>query len=297
MLRKTLMAMAMLALLAPIASAQSVDELVAKYIEAKGGMAKLKGIQSLRITGKMIAPQGMEIPVVMSQKRPKSFRMEFSFQGMTGVQAYDGSKGWAVMPFTGKKDPEQMTADDAKEIDEQADIDGPLVDYKTKGNTVELAGKEQVEGADAYKLKVTLKNGNTRYMYLDAESYLEVKVESKRMARGTEVEGESYISNYKEVEGMMMPFAVENGMKGNPMRQKIVVDKIEVNPTLSDSLFAMPAGAVRDTTKAAMTAAGATAADSTKAAAAAAAPDSAKSAAATTPDKPGAKKPAAKKKK
>jgi len=96
---------------------------------------------------------------------------------------------------------------------------------------------------------VTLKNGNTRSVYLDAESYLEVKMESKRMARGSEVESESYVSNYKEVEGMMMPFAVESGMKGNPMRQKIVVDKIEVNPTLQDSLFAMPAGAVRDTTK------------------------------------------------
>jgi len=151
------------------------------------------------------------------------------------------------MPFGGKKEPEVMPPDQAKDMEEQADFDGPLVDYKDKGHTVELLGKEQVEGADAYKLKVTLKSGDVRTIYLDAETYLEIKVESKRTVRGTEVEGEATMSDYKEVEGLMMPHVMEQGQKGSPMRQKLVIEKVEINPDIPDSLFAMPAVAADST--------------------------------------------------
>ena len=153
MLRKILMGITVLALLAPlapVASAQTVDELIAKNIEAKGGLAKIKAVKSMRATGKMIGGPGMEFPFVMMNKRPKSTRMEFTFQGMTGMQVYDGKTAWMSMPFAGKKEPEVMPPDESKMLEEQADFDGPLVDYKEKGHTVELAGKEQVEGADAY---------------------------------------------------------------------------------------------------------------------------------------------------
>ena len=243
MLRKMLMGIVMLALLAPIASAQTVDELLAKHFEAKGGLAKIKAVKSMRMTGKMVLPQGIEIPVVMYEKRPKSFRMEFSFQGMQGIQAYDGKNAWGVSPMSGKKDPEAMDAEGTKQAEEQSDMDGPLVDYKDKGNTVELIGKEPVEGVDAYKLKVTLKGGDVRYVYLDAETYLEIKTEAKRTIRGTEVESESYMSDFKEVNGLMIPFAVEQGAKGQPQRQKIVIEKVETDPEISDSLFVMPAAA------------------------------------------------------
>jgi len=154
------------------------------------------------------------------------------------------------MPFMGKKEPEVMPPDESKMIEEQADFDGPLMDYKAKGHTVELVGKEQVEGADAYKLKLTLKSGGVRYIYLDAESYLEIKMESKRMVRGTEVETESYLSDYKEVGGLMMAHVMESGAKGSPQRQKLVIEKVELNPEISDAIFTMPATAA-DTTKAA----------------------------------------------
>jgi len=293
MLRKTLMGIALLTLLAPIASAQTVDELLAKNVEARGGLKKIKAVQSMRTTGKMMLPQGMEMPVVMVQRRPKDFRMEFTFQGMTGIQAYDGKTAWMTMPFTGKKDPEAMGAEESKLVEEQADFDGPLMDYKEKGNTVELVGKEQVEGADAYNLKVTLKSGEIRHVYLDAETYLEIKAEAKRTMHGTDTETESYIGDYKEVDGMMMPFAVESGAKGSPQRQKIVIDKIELNPALADSLFRMPAVAAADSAKAA-----AAAPDTAKGSSAtAAAPDTAKGAPAATksakPVKPAAKKPGA----
>jgi outer membrane lipoprotein-sorting protein len=252
MLRKAIAGIALAALLASPVAAQTVDELIAKHVQALGGMEKIKSLTSMRTSGKMIMGQGMEAPFVMMQKRPKLSRMEFTFQGMTGVQAYDGKNGWQVMPFMGKKEPEAMPAEQNKLLDEQADMDGPLIDYKAKGNKIELTGKEQVEGADAYKLKVTLKDGQERVIYLDAESYLEVKTEAKRNIRGSEVETESFLSDYKDESGRMMPHTIESGVKGSDHRQKLVFEKVECNPALADSLFAMPAGtkpAAADTTK------------------------------------------------
>lgn len=244
MFRRILTGIAALALCASVASAAdpTVDELIAKNVQARGGMDKMKAVNSIKVHGKMVMGQGMEAPFTMMQKRPKMTRTEFTIQGMTGMQVYDGKNGWMVMPFMGKKDPEAMTADQAQMLDEQADMDGPLVDYKEKGNKVELVGKEQVEGADAYKLKVTLKSGQQRVIYLDAESGLEVKTEAKRTIRGSEVDGETYLSDYKEVNGLMMPFTMESGAKGQSMRQKMVIDSVETNVALSDTLFNMPAG-------------------------------------------------------
>jgi len=192
---------------------------------------------------------------------------------MTGIQAFDGTKTWSVMPFMGKKDPEVGTDEDNKNAQDDADFDGALVDYKTKGNTIELAGKEQVEGADAFKLKVTKKNGNIEYDYLDAETYLLVKTEGKVKRRGTEMDGETTFSDYKEVDGLMQPFSMESGAKEMPQKQKLTFTKIELNVPLDDARFAVPAGATSAGAPAA-----ATAADSTKSgnASAAAAPDSTK---------------------
>jgi len=163
MLRKTIMLLALGLLLAPIAHAQSVDDILAKHYEACGGLAKLKALNTMRVTGSMTMGPGMEAPITMERKRPGMRRMEFTIQGMTGIQAFDGAKTWSVMPFMGKKDPEVAPAEETKQADEQADFDGPLVDYKNKGNTVEFVGKDKVEGSDVYKLKVTLKGGEIRY--------------------------------------------------------------------------------------------------------------------------------------
>jgi outer membrane lipoprotein-sorting protein len=245
MFRSSLGALALALAVASSASAQTVDELIAKNLAAKGGKDKIKSVQTMRITGKMMMGAGMEAPFTLTTKRPKAMRMEFTIQGLTGVQAYDGTNAWMVMPFMGKKDPEQMTAEDTKELDDQADFDGPLMDYQAKGHTVELVGKEQVEGADAYKLKVTFKNGNIRYVWLDAETDLEIKTEGKRTMRGTEVEYESSIGDYKEVNGLMFAHSLEQSAKGAAagQSQKMVFEKIELNPALADTLFLMPATA------------------------------------------------------
>lgn len=246
MIRRLVLGVAALALIAPLASAQTLDEVLAKHYEAMGGLDKLRAVKSYRMTGKMVMGQGMEAPFTMEKARPNRFRMDFTFQGMTGTQAYDGKTGWMVMPFSGKKDPEPVPADALKEMEEQADFDGPLVDWKDKGHTVELAGTEDVEGTKAHKVKATLKNGNVITYYIDAETFLTLKQEGKRSVRGTEVEGESSIGDYKEVDGLVMPFAMEMGAKGSPHKQKLVTEKIEINPELADGRFAMPAVAKSD---------------------------------------------------
>jgi len=257
MLRKTIMLLALGLLLAPIAHAQSVDDILAKHYEACGGLAKLKALNTMRVTGSMTMGPGMEAPITMERKRPGMRRMEFTIQGMTGIQAFDGAKTWSVMPFMGKKDPEVGTAEDNKNALDDADFDGALVDYKTKGHTIELMGKEPVEGADAYKLKVTKKNGNIEYDYLDAETYLLVKTEGKIKRRGTEMDGETTYSDYKDVDGLMQAFSMEVGTK--EMKQKLAFTKIELNVPLDDARFAVPAGATGASAPAAA------AADSTKA--------------------------------
>jgi outer membrane lipoprotein-sorting protein len=241
MLRKILAGLALATLVAGPASAQTLDDILAKNLKAKGGLDKLEAVKTIKMTGTMTIGPGMEAPFVMEQKRPNLLRMEFTLQGMTGIQAYDGKTGWQLMPFSGRKDPEPLPEDALKQLEEQADFDGPLVNYKAKGNTVELAGKDTVDGSAAYKLKVTLKNGDIRYIYLDADQYLEIKTEGKTKIRGTDVDGESTIGDYKDEGGLMIPHAIESGQKGNPQKMKMTIQKVELNVPLDDALFKMPA--------------------------------------------------------
>src|SRR5262245_13941614 len=239
-MRKLLLSVCAL-LLAVSASAQTADEIIEKHIKALGGADKLKAVQTMKATGTMKAGP-MELPVTLTKARPESVRMDFTVQGMTGTQAYDGSTGWLVMPFMGKKDPEKMSDDMLKEIKEEADFDGPIFDYKAKGNKVEYLGKEDVEGSPAYKLKVTTKSGTETIDYLDAETYLIIKTEGKRTIQGQEVESETTLGDYKEVEGMLLPHSMQSHRKGAPggQGQSITVDKYEINPKIDTAVFKMP---------------------------------------------------------
>jgi hypothetical protein len=240
MIKKFVLALCATALIGVSAFGQTADELIDKNMKALGGADKIKALKSVRMTGKMkFGP--VEAPFTISKARPEAVRIDFTVQGMTGSQAFDGKTGWAVMPFMGKKDPEKMSDDQVKDIRQEADFDGPMVDYKTKGNKVESLGKADVQGTAAYKLKVTLKDGGEQTVYLDADSYLEIKTEGKRTVQGQEVETASTIGNYKEVEGVLFATQIENSMKGKEgMGQTITIDKIEVNPTLEAGTFAMP---------------------------------------------------------
>jgi outer membrane lipoprotein-sorting protein len=220
------------------ASAQSVDEIIKKHLEARGGVEKIKAIKSLKASGKILQ-QGLEIPISLQQKRPNKVRLDATFQGKTQTQAYDGQVGWKVNPFQGSPDPEKVAGDELKDLEEQADIDGALVDYKQKGHAVELVGKEDLEGSPVYKLKVTLKSGDVRHVYLDADKYLELKLTSKRKTPGGEMEIESFPGNYKPVNGVLFPFSIENKVGGNTL-YTITVDKIEVDTNVDDAVFKMP---------------------------------------------------------
>ena len=240
MLRKALYGLLAGAALAAPTSAQTVDDVIAKHLEARGGLDKIRAVQSIKMTGKMTVGPGIEAPITLELKRPASVRLDITFQGNTGTQAYDGKTGWGISPMAAKKDPEPMSAEDLKDMEEQGDMDGPLVDTKAKGHKVELMGKEKVEGSDAYKLKLTLKSGDIHYIYIDADSYLELKTEAKRTVRGSEVETESVSSDYKEVGGLLLPYTIQQGAKGQPQKQTITVDKIELNLPLDDARFKMP---------------------------------------------------------
>lgn len=220
----------------------SLEDVLQRHYDAVGGLEAIKAVESTRATGKMIMGQGMEAPFTMIAKRPGKVRIEFTFQGMTGIQAFDGETAWMVMPFMGKTEPEVMPAEQAKEIQEQADLDGPLVDWQEKGHQVELVGKVEVEGTSAYKLKVTRKSGDVQYFYLDAEYFLPIKVEGKRMFQGAELEYETTISDYKEVGDLVLAHSITNQAKGIPGGQTISIEKIELNVEVGEESFHLPKG-------------------------------------------------------
>ena len=241
MVRRLLVGLGLAAFVALPAAAQTADDVIARNNDAKGGLAKQKAVQSARLTGRATVGPGIEAPIVIEMRRPKSLRIDIAVQGMTITQAYDGAVGWMLNPLSGRTDPETVPPEALRVMEEQADMDGPLVDYKGKGHTVELLGKEKVEGTDCYKLKVTLKSGDVRTIFIDTESNLEVKVEGRTMIRGTEQVSDTLLGDWKDVGGILMAHSIDNGQPGAPMRQKITIDKIELNVPLEDARFAMPA--------------------------------------------------------
>jgi outer membrane lipoprotein-sorting protein len=239
MIRKTiaLTFLACAALSIPV-SAQTVDELIKKNIEARGGLEKLKAIKSMRVTAK-IHSEGMNIPLVIQIKRPGLVRGDATLQGVSVVKAYDGETAWQINPFDGVKEAEPVTGYEAKEVIDIGDIDGPLVDYKAKGNTVELVGKEELEATPAYKLKVSLKDGDVKYFYLDAQNYLELKETEKRKEDGKVTDVDTVYGDYKAVAGVMIAHSWETRVNGE-LDEQTSIEKIEVNVAIDDAIFKLP---------------------------------------------------------
>lgn len=220
--------------------AQTVDEVIAKNIQARGGLEKLKAVKSLRTTVKF-SDGSFRAEFRQENKRPGKVREELIVQGMAQIQAYDGKTGWQISPFSGRRDPDLLSQDDMKSLIVDGDIDGPLVDYKEKGHKAELVGRDSMEGTDCFKIKLSMKNGDVRYYYLDTDSYLELKIEVQTTIRGALQESELYYGDYEQVNGIYYPFAVEQAQKGSSSRQQFSVEKVEQNVDLDDTLFAMPA--------------------------------------------------------
>jgi hypothetical protein len=239
-MRRVLLGVVALALLATSVSAQSAEEIVGKYIKTIGGIEKIRAVKTLRRTGKFTGGGGFEAVVIQENKRGNMVRQEFSLQGMTGINAYDGKTGWKIEPWGGKKDPEALGEEEMKSIVEDSDFDGPLVNYQQKGNKVEFVGMDQVEGTDTFKLKLTLANGDVFYYYMDTDYYVPIKIDTKRMIRGAEREYETTLGDYKEVAGWYLPHSFETNAKGSQDKQKIVFDRIEANAQIDEGRFRMP---------------------------------------------------------
>ena len=239
-MRRLVLAVATLELFVLPVSAQTADEIITKYMNKIGGTEQIHAIKTLRRTGKLTLAGGFEAVLVHENKRPDMVRQDTTLQGMTAVVAYDGHSGWKIEPWQGKKDAEPLGEEEMKEMLEESDFDGPLIDYQQKGNKIELIGLEPVEGTDALKLKVTLKSGGVRYFYIDTDYYVPIKIETKRFVRGAEREYESTLGDYKQVSGVYLPHSIETNAKGSQQKAKVQFEKIEANVPIDDSRFQQP---------------------------------------------------------
>lgn len=220
--------------------AQSADEVINNYIKAMGGLEKLQSVKSMRMEGKF-AMGPMEVAFKQTYKRPLMVIMEVTIQDKLMIQAYDGTQGWMLNPFTGKTEPEAMPKDAEKAMKRNADFEGLLINYKEKGNQAELIGKEKVDSTEAYNIKLTNKEGEISNYYISAESYLLLKEVSVMKTEGKEATIETIVSDYKPVDGMMIPYSIELKVSENPMgSQKITIEKVELNVAVEDSFFKMP---------------------------------------------------------
>jgi hypothetical protein len=209
---------------------QSVDDVVAKAIAARGGVKRIKSLNTQRLTGRISLNSGDSGTVIVETKRPGMMREMVTLGDKSMIRTTDGIVGWAVGSLRNLAEPQQVNAEELRTLAASADFEGPLVDYKAKGNNIELAGKEKIGKRLAFKLAISMKNGENRIDFIDSKTHLEVKWQG--LANGNIVE--SYFRDYREVKGLMYAFEIDSGS------QKIVFDKIEVNPKLDPARFSKP---------------------------------------------------------
>ncbi len=259
----------------------SASEIANKNIASRGGLQAWRSVQAITWTGKLgaggnrrspvpVAPEGkkvstlptdprpaeeVQLPFRMEMQRPRKQRLEIDFYGKTAVQIFDGAKGWKLRPYLNRLEVEPFTADELKSASMQSELDGPLVDYAAKGTRIELDGMDKVENRDTYKLKLTMKDGHSNYLWIDAQTFLEAKIEAQpRRLDGIDHPVEVYYRDYRLVNGLQVPFVLETkvlpvagatprvrSFDNTPLPiEKIVIDKVEVNPKLDASLFVKP---------------------------------------------------------
>ena len=259
----------------------SAADIVDKNVAARGGLQAWRAVQTMSLSGKLGAggnqratlqvpvsgkkrsasetaiasarpAEEVQLPFVMEVKRPRKMRFELQFNGATAIQVYDGANGWKLRPFLNRNVVEPYTADELKMSSMQADLDGPLVDYAAKGTKIELVGMEKVEDRDTYKLKLTMKNGSAIHVWIDAQTFLEAKIEGQpRRLDGTDHPVEVYFRDYRPVDGLQIPYVLETrvlpvahtalGFKDTPVPpEKTFIEKVVVNPKLDESLFSKP---------------------------------------------------------
>lgn len=228
-------------------SAITLEEILAKNLEARGGKAKLEAIKTYTVDGTMTMAQGMDLSFTQAMKRPMKYRMDMSFQGMSVVTAFDGTTAWSKNPMAGNK-PEKAPESEVKRMAEQADLDGVLINSKEKGYKLELVGTEDIDGSTAYKIKVTDKDNEVSHMFIDATTWLEIMWSKNISMMGQEADVEIMMSNYQDVGGVQMPMLMEIRSEGQTV-MSMTYSNPKVNVPLSDDRFAFPGEAADEQPK------------------------------------------------
>ena len=216
-----------------MAMAQTADEIVEKHIAAIGGKENWNKVNSMIMVGSL-SVMGREVDVTITNVHLKGSRQDISVAGMNGYSFSTPTSGWVYMPFQGQTKPEPMTADDVKEALDDLDLQGNLLNYKEKGHTVELLGKEDVEGTECFKLKVTRKNSGEQVVFVDPTSFFMIRSVTKRKAMGQEMELSVDYSDYREINGIKVPFSVSQQFG------TVVFKNIKVNEAVDEKIFANP---------------------------------------------------------
>jgi len=229
-------------LLAPSVFAQTADEIVARYLAARGGLARIKAVKSERVSGTISFGPGSDGPFLVDRERPLKMHMELTVLGKTLVRVYDGkSAGWVYNPFQQNPAVKPMEAADLRNVFDEADFEGPFVDSKAKGNVIEYDGKDEVDGKPALRLKLTNKNGDVSYFLFDVATGLIQKWQGTRKIGDKETPWESRFTDFREVNGLKYPFVIESYGSGTDQKQTITAEKIEVNVPFDAAHFAKPA--------------------------------------------------------
>jgi hypothetical protein len=259
-------------------AALTAEQIVDRHVAARGGLPAWRALQTIAVNGKLDAGPGdlatrgarvarggkasskmrsaslaqdaskdaaagkqVQLPFVLEMKRPHKSRIEIEFAGKTALQVFDGSAGWLVRPYLNRDSVEPFTAEQAQAQAAERDMDGPLIDYAAKGTKVELEAVEAVEGRDAYKLKLTTRDGREQRVWIDRQSFLDVKVEGlPRRMDGKLRTVWVYQRDFRPVQGLMLPFVLETAVDGYRETHKLVIEKAAVNPKLDDALFGKP---------------------------------------------------------
>ncbi len=238
MKRSIVSLLAVLVLGLPLCS-QTMEDVLALNYQGRGGLERLKSLTGWQLTGKIVVPaQELDMPVTIWQQRPDRMRVESIFQGKKIIQASDGRVAWWIMPFLSVA-AQEMPAEQGRLFREQADFANPLVVYKERGYVLELLGKEDLDGKPAFRLKLTRDNGKEIVIFLDAGSGVELK--SAQRIRNGEKDAlvEILYSDYRPVNGCLMPFAIENRLDGQT-QMRMSFETIEINPVLEAAFFTMP---------------------------------------------------------
>ena len=221
----------------------SAAQIVERSVAASGGSQAWRAVKTMAMSGQIEAggKKNATLPFVMTMKRPKKSRFEVRFEGQTAFQVYDGSQGWKVRPFLGRDEVDPYTPDEEKSASEAADLDGLLVDYASKGTKIALAGVDTIEGHRAYNLKLTLKDGAQRHVWIDASSFLELKMDGEpRRLDGKMRPVTIFLRDYKPEGGLKIPHVIETAVKGYNPTHKMTIEHVTVNPSVDDSLFSKP---------------------------------------------------------